>query len=331
MFERAAPLDAGLPRDASFVAISIEMGRLYLQSDRFDEAAERFDLVRSAYERPEDFGMDPGEQRQLVNEPDALFALMGDGFLRARQYDKALAMVLKADEFKPNEALLALRRAEIAAARENWRESRNELKTYLDAGSMEAGAAPYELLEKIASAESPDPDVALGRLLERLTQLSDQDPKNVALGYFLANRLESAGDRQAATDLYQKMLSQQPTSDGYQALMDLYLAENNVAKLLNLVRDLVEQTGGIDEVNVDALVSADGVVQKIAELALEDKSQPAGLAATLLAVKGSSRRVGGATLSGHVGCARSASIRGHGKGWLGRFHGRQRRARGRDL
>ncbi len=86
------------------------------------------------------------DRARLLRNPEVTYALLGEGFLRAKRLDEAEAMFRRADESKPNPAMLGLRLALIEKERGHREQARQQLDQYFAAKTTSAGMVPCQLL-----------------------------------------------------------------------------------------------------------------------------------------------------------------------------------------
>ena len=138
---------------------------------------------------------------------------------------------------------------------------------------------------------------ALGKkneLITRLEKLYRDSPKNVAVGYALAQRYRKSSQLEKAEKLYKKLLAKQPAAVGYAGLMEIYLAGDRMGPLLDLLGKATAQTASLETVGaLVRAVAAEGdtlgkksLLEKLAKAARqsEKKDPNTCLAVALLAL-----------------------------------------------
>lgn len=260
-----------------------ELGRLALLAGQFEESAAAFAVTRDALEgRSAEVSLSEDERARLLRNPDVIYALLGESFLRAQRLDEAEAMFLRADEAKPNPAALGLRLALIEKERGNRVEALQQLDQYFTSKITSAGMAPYRLLEELltepdadGAAADPAPPPAAA-LLDRLRALAADDPHNMFLGYYLADRLRAAARDEEAIAQYRAMLAVESTADGYQGLVEIFTDRQECAPLLEQLGAVVAQTGSLTPLggSLDRLVADASLRSRLADLALAQHADP---------------------------------------------------------
>ena len=77
MYERALEL-SGEKIDATTALVHMEIGRLAFLNENFDRSAKAFAVVRDALADPEKYGLDEGNKKSLLDQPERTYALLGE-------------------------------------------------------------------------------------------------------------------------------------------------------------------------------------------------------------------------------------------------------------
>ena len=95
----------------------MELGRLYLMTDKPKPAAECFARVIYALDHPAEFGLDEQLKKSLLplDEPGPSYQLMGECFLAADRPEDARAAFQKAEKAAPDKALWQFNLARVDA------------------------------------------------------------------------------------------------------------------------------------------------------------------------------------------------------------------------
>jgi tetratricopeptide (TPR) repeat protein len=285
LYRRLAARSVG-PPDA---VTQFEIGRLSLLVGKYEESAAAFAVTRDALDNKSDVALSDEDRGRLLRNPDVTYSLLGESFLRAKRLDEAEAMFRRAEEAKPNAALLGLRLALIEKERGNRAQALQQLDQYFAAKTTSAGMLPCRVLEELladpsaatanAGPDTPAPPPS-AELLERLTALAANDPHNVFLGYFLADRLQAASRWDEAIAQYRAMLAVESTADGYQGLVEIFVHQKQPAPLLEQLGTVVGETGSLTPLGatIDPLVKDRDLLEQLANLALAqvaDAAHPA--------------------------------------------------------
>jgi tetratricopeptide (TPR) repeat protein len=291
-YERALRLYRKLAADEQNPADALtqfEIGRLSLLVGNFDDAAQSFLAVREALDNPTDPSLTEQDRARLLRQPEVIYALFGEAFLRAKRLDEAEAMFRRADSAKPNAPMLQLRLAQVNRLRGAKDDALQQLSEYFAAKTTSAGMLPYLLLADLLD-EQGEPGTETGvqvdvrppspELLARLQQLADADPNNAFLGYFLADRLRAADRLDQAISQYQKMLALESAADGHQGLIEIFAKQRAAEPLLLQLAAVVGETGSLSPIEVQlALLKTDIPLRdelcRLADERLADPAQPA--------------------------------------------------------
>ncbi|MEX2558412.1 MAG: tetratricopeptide repeat protein, partial [Pirellulales bacterium] len=165
LYEQALKLEQD-KKSASFLMLTMELGKLYFLAGQPAKAAESFTQVMPALDNPGDYGLDEKTlQKTLLEEAAPTYLLIGKAFLAAEQPDAALAAFEKAQAAAPDAALHAYHLAQVEALRGEPAKALEQLDEYLEAQTAIQGAAPYELLARLLT-ELNKSDELIGRLEE---------------------------------------------------------------------------------------------------------------------------------------------------------------------
>ena len=89
------------------------------------------------------------------------------------------------------------------------------------------------------------------QLSDRLTEMWEQQPKNVFLAYFLAAQYVESKQFDKAAELYRKALEEQPSVDAYQGLTKCYLQLQDDERLLEILGRSVSDLNGLGQVEAE--------------------------------------------------------------------------------
>jgi len=245
LYERAAR--AGRDRTAADVLLRMEMGRLYHLVEDYEKAADSFGHVLAALEKPKEFGIDEKLQEILLGEAGPTYNLMGECFLEAGRIDRAEKAFRQAHETAANQGVLDFHLAEVLARRDKPKAALAKLEAALKQKLETEETAPYELLAELLDD--------LGRsdeLIARLEDLQADEPGNVPLGYFLADRHREAGRWEKAGLLYRALLKKNATTSGYRGLAAIYRKTGRPKDLLEILGEAVSVTETLETFGPEA-------------------------------------------------------------------------------
>ena len=79
----------------------MELRRLYVLTEHYADAAMLFDAVRTALEKPKDFGLDGEGLQSLIGEKGLIYELMGSAYLEVKRPDGCRRGVLQSSTTLP--------------------------------------------------------------------------------------------------------------------------------------------------------------------------------------------------------------------------------------
>jgi tetratricopeptide (TPR) repeat protein len=258
VYEKALAARQGAKQTADDVRLRMVLGRLYYAAQEHGKAADCFARAADALDHPQQYGLDDQTRKQLQGEPGLTYNLFGETFLLADRLDEAEAAFAKANQLAPNPALLAFNQARIHARRGQPQQAFAELEACFQGHLAGEGTAPYELLAQVLTALGKK-----GELIERLEKLRAEDPKNLPLGYFLAEQYHQAAQFGKAEPLYVELVEKAPTPTGYRRLAEIYGKTKRPDALLTVLGEVVEKTGLLETLGAEVqTISGDAALMK---------------------------------------------------------------------
>ena len=295
LFEKALPLVERQKEHLQALALRVEMGRLYFLVGQHAQAALLLGKAVETLDDPDGSAITPQQRAQLFSGPELLYKLLAEAHLEVGQHDEAEAGFRKSDSLKSEPAILSLNLARVDFARGNFELAQQQLTRYFDAHQSQAGALPYELLERLLLEAHRGPEQSRQQLLQRLGKLYDTDVDNAVLGYHYAGELLKAQKWSAAEEIYLDLLLSQPAMRAFQGLATVYYRRAKPGELIEILADTLEKSGSLealaeqiaqitkDEPFLKQLL--DRVLQQ-AERSPESVSQAVRLVSALMAVAG---------------------------------------------
>ena len=264
LYERAVAARAGQTETAADVVMQLKMGQFHHLVGQPKKAADNFARVLYALEHPQQFQLDEKTSKLLLGEAAATYNLFGEAFLMADRFDEALAAFEKANELAPDAGLFGYNRARVNARTGRPAEALQTLAAYFDAHLATQGADPYQLLAEVLKALDKE-----GELIGRLEKLRGEDPGNVPLRYFLADKYREAGQFDKAEPVYLEVLKKTPTLAGYRSLVDIYHKTDQPERLLDVLAELAGKTASLEPLGAEgeALSGDKALVGRVIEAA----------------------------------------------------------------
>jgi tetratricopeptide (TPR) repeat protein len=249
LFQRALVLHAGdEPNSSEGVILRMDAGRLFLLTGKPKEAAECFALVLDALDHPDKYSLSVEIKKALLEEPGATYTFFGDCFLQAGRVEEARTAFEKAQKIEPNEGLWKFHLAQVLANSNSPAAALDALEEAMAGHLSTAGMKPYELLDQLLFALGKK-----GELIPHLEKLHGDDPENIPLGYFLANKYLAADMMEKAESLYVSLVDKNPSITGYKSLIEIYRKTKQYDDLLSVLGETVEKTGVLDTLGSDAI------------------------------------------------------------------------------
>ena len=236
VLELAADQPAKIPTPTAAVALRLELGRLYYLAGTYDKAAAQFRQVLAALRGEGTVRINPEEQKSLMRQPGITWRMMGNAFLRTKDWELAEYCFRQAHSAEPNEALLKFDLARVWAGKGDWSAAEAALREYLAAGRDNEGLEPYHLLGEIFRALGKETE-----LLSVLSELHANHPHNLPLTHSLAEEYFRQGLLEEADGLAEEVLAQRPTAETWRLLVDIRLKAGRWQALLSLLGKLVAE------------------------------------------------------------------------------------------
>jgi tetratricopeptide (TPR) repeat protein len=249
LFQRAMALHAGVePNSSDDVLLHMDTGRLLMLTGKYKDAADCFTLVVDALDHPDKYSLSQEIQKALLDEPGATYTFFGDCFLQAGRVEEARAAYEKAQKREPNEELWKFHLAQVLNKNGKPAEALGALDDAMAGHLSTAGIKPFELLDELLGALGKKDE-----LLPRLEKLYGDDPQNVPLGYFLAEKYLAADMTEKAELLYVSLVDKSPATTGFKSLIEIYRKAKQYDALLSVLGETVEKTGVLDTLGSDAI------------------------------------------------------------------------------
>jgi tetratricopeptide (TPR) repeat protein len=225
----------------AYLTVTLQVGRLCFLTEHKERAADAFEELMTALEKPAEYKLTEGQRKALEGEASQNYELFAQAFLAADRPERALAAFERAERRKPSPALKALHRAQLFAQQKKPAEALEQLDAYFAADESFSDLGPLELLEEVLDD--------LGRakdLIPRLERLLADEPGYTALKAFLARKYVAAKNYAAAQPLYEQLQKKTPTIDVYRGLIEVYVQTGQAERLVRLLGTALEKTNSLD-------------------------------------------------------------------------------------
>jgi tetratricopeptide (TPR) repeat protein len=199
-------------QSAEFIGLNRSLGLLYVLIGQKESAADAFEILFEAVQNPEKYGLDARAKKSLLVEPTT-YEKIGQVLLDGNRLKPALEAFELAASTRQGAGNLAFNRAKILLLSDKPEEALDELQKYFDKQRITKGREAYQLLADILKKLKRSDE-----LIGRLETLAEVDAQNVALQYFLADRLVDVNELDRARKIYDSMLQSGGDGSGYVGL-----------------------------------------------------------------------------------------------------------------
>ena len=212
-----------------FVQIHQVRGAIYLATRKLREAADSYEVLLNALERPEDFGLADREHKAMLNNRPTSYETVGRVLMESGRTEKAIEAfeaLGRSEKDQPGQYNLLLARAYYM--KDKLEDSEKNLNQYFDSGRRSQESLQI-LLDLYSATNRSD------GLNERLKELSENTPDATAVKMFLGQVLLDQGKPTEASDVYQEILDSSGDVDAYLGLMRVAIADHNPTAMIATV------------------------------------------------------------------------------------------------
>lgn len=216
-------------KSREFIQIHQVRGAIYLASRKLREAADSYEILLNALERPEDFGLADREYKAMLNNRPTSYETVGRVLMEAGRTEKAIEAfeaLGRSEKDQPGQYNLLLARAYYM--KDKLDDSEKNLNLYFDSGRRSQES--LQILLDLYNATS-----RTDGLNERLKELSDNTPDATVVKMFLGQVLLDQGKPMEASEVYQGILDSTGDVDAYLGLMRVAIADQNPTAIIATV------------------------------------------------------------------------------------------------
>lgn len=214
------------PKSREFVTIHQLRGKLLLAQQQIGPAADSYEVLFQALERPEDFGLSFRDHQALVKDRASGYDITGRVLLEAGRTATAIQVFEALDRIengKPGDHHLVLARAYFM--QDQLPNCEKTLDLYFQTGRRDP--ASLSLLQDLYNATSRS-DALIDRLNALATDAVDPTPVRMFVGQALLDQ----GKTDAAAEVYQTLLDEKGEVDAYLGLMRVEVARRDAKALI---------------------------------------------------------------------------------------------------
>jgi tetratricopeptide (TPR) repeat protein len=221
------------------VMLQVEVGSLQLALKQLEAAAESYSVVFDALRFPEKYGLDFRARTALLADPRTSYERLGTVLMEGRRFEQAeLAFELAAKSGRVAAGNLSYNKARLLLLSDKPEAALTEIQTYFDQQRQSKGRDAYLLLKEILTKLNRADEV-----VARIESLAEQDPRNNALQYFLADQFVDAGDLDRAKAIYETVLSGGGDPEGFAGLASVLRRMKRADELLDVLGRALEKSG----------------------------------------------------------------------------------------
>lgn len=248
LLERTVSSDKVDRQSPAFVGLNRDLGVLYAAQGQAEKAAESFEVLLDAIDRPEAYGLSERQRAAIVDDPATSYERLGQAFLDANKTALAVRAFERAAEArtgKPGILLFDLARVYLKAGKPE--QALEQLDAYVEGRRTDRGRAAYDLLVDVLTTLDREAEID-----ERLQKIVEQDDDNPYAKLALADRYAAADKLDEAAELYEAALEETADATGHLGLAEIYRRQKNAEELIDrLARAAV--AGADDEAVGDVL------------------------------------------------------------------------------
>ncbi len=229
LLEEALESKALNKKSREFVQIHQIRGAIYLRAQKLREAADSYEVLLNALERPEDFGLSDREHKEMLNNRPTSYEIVGRVLMESGRTEKAIEAfeaLGRSEKDQPGEYNLLLARAYYM--KDKLEDCEKNLNQYFESGrrSQESLQILFDLHGATNRSEG---------LNERLKELSEKTPDATVVRMFLGQVLLDQGKPTEASEVYQTILDSSGDVDAYLGLMRVAIADQNPTAMIATV------------------------------------------------------------------------------------------------
>ncbi|WP_152052296.1 tetratricopeptide repeat protein [Tautonia marina] len=215
-----------------------ELGRLYADAQRFDQAVEPFAQLVQLLDAREATRLTPAQVQDVFGEVEAdAYRRFGETFFNAGRFDLAIVALRRSLVYDPDSQQTPLYLAQALLRANRPEEALSLLEPIVK--DRPPGRVTFDVLIQVLTVLNRTDEI-----IPRLEQASKVDPSNFLLRYALAERYEAEGRRDEAQRLYQNLISDQPDPEGLATLAQSLREQGKLEELILLFETASTQRSG---------------------------------------------------------------------------------------
>ena len=216
-------------KSREFVQLHQVRAAIFLAARNLKEAADSYEVLLDALERPEDFELSDREHKAMMKNRPTSYETIGRVLMEVGRQEKAIQAfeaLGRTDKDQPGEHNLLLSRAYFL--KDKLDDSEKNLNLYFDGGRRSKESLQI-LLDLYSATNRSD------ALTERLKALSENTPDATIVRMFLGQVLLDQGNAAEASSVYQEILDSTGEADAYLGLIRVAITKQDATALIATV------------------------------------------------------------------------------------------------
>lgn len=242
-----------------FVQVHQVRAAVFLATRNLKDAADSYEVLLNALERPEDFGLTDREHQAMVKNRPTSYETVGRVLLEVGRHDKAIEAfesLGRLEKDQPGEHNLLLARAYFL--KDKLEECEKNLDLFFDSGRRSKESLQM-LLDLYGATNRSD------TLAARLNELSENTPDATGVRMFLGQVLLDQGKPLEASAVYQAILDSTGEADAYLGLIRVAVTKQDSSELIATVNRAARSRIRVEELVplVVSIATSDEFARKI--------------------------------------------------------------------
>ncbi len=224
-----------------FVQVHQVRAAVFLATRNLKEAADSYEVLLDALERPEDFELTDREHKAMVKNRPTSYETVGRVMMEVGRHEKAIQAfeaLGRMEKDQPGEHNLLLARAYFL--KDKLEDCEKNLNLYFDSGRRSKESLQI-LLDLYGATNRSD------TLTDRLNELSENTPDATSVRMFLGQTLLDQGKAAEASAVYQAILDSTGEADAYLGLIRVAMTKQDANGLIATVNRAARSRIRIEE------------------------------------------------------------------------------------
>ncbi|HRA86581.1 MAG TPA: tetratricopeptide repeat protein [Planctomycetaceae bacterium] len=228
-------------KSREFVQLHQVRAAVFLALRNLKEAADSYEVILEALERPEDFSLTDREHKALVNNRPTSYETVGRVLMEVGRHDKAIQAfeaLGRIQKDQPGEHNLLVARAYFL--QDKLQDCEKNLDSYFESGRRTKES--LQILMDLYRATNRSDSIS-----DRLKELSENTADATTVRMFLGQVLLDQGKAVDARDVYQAILDSTGDSDAYLGLVRVEIIDLNPSALIATINRAARSPISVEE------------------------------------------------------------------------------------